>query len=114
MAVVFHTHHIPCLTCVEALLRTFDVEMGASSSNKQAPCKGYLDLVSMASMREEVAKVAEVESKTLLDDMKKNIREMRKPISTLVSTVNGLARELHKEIEKSLKDREKEASKEAC
>eukprot|EP00971_Amphidinium_carterae_P310549 6171109-Amphidinium_carterae.4 len=89
--------------------------MGASSSSsKQAPCKGYLDLVCMASLREEVAKVGTMESKTSLDDLKKAIREMRKPISTLVSTVNGLAREMHKSIEKSLKDREKDAGKEAC
>ena len=84
------------------------MELGATNAEKQAPCKGYLDLVSVAELQEVVGKVKAVESKSGLEELKKSLREMRKPVSTMVSTVSSLAKDMNRSIEKAKKDKEKE------
>eukprot|EP00971_Amphidinium_carterae_P350909 6491803-Amphidinium_carterae.5 len=95
----------------KALLRQYDVDLGSTTGTKQAPCRGYLDMVCISRLRSLVQTVSQCESKVALEELRKTIREARKPIATLVSTVTGLCKDLAKSLEKLQKDaKEKEGA----
>eukprot|EP00971_Amphidinium_carterae_P119267 2362440-Amphidinium_carterae.2 len=90
----------------EAYLRKFDVCLGSASAKPAdaPPCRNYIALMSLAELKALIGKVDDAETKVQLEEAKKNFREGKKPIATLLGTVMGLRKELVKASEKACKE----------
>eukprot|EP00971_Amphidinium_carterae_P351034 6491870-Amphidinium_carterae.3 len=84
-------------------LTGFDSHMGEEGSGK-APCKNYLELVSMAEIRTVLQDLEGVKTKRGLEELKQRYRDQKKHTNTLSATIMALQRELLKAAEQLVKE----------
>ena len=93
-------------------MRTFDVQMGQSTSpSKSAPCQQYLELQAFEVLEGKIQHFEAAQFKDDVENTKKEIKELKKPMLCLVASLNSSKAEVWRGIQQLQKDIQAKATK---